>query len=402
MKRNLIAHHRDAVLTCVLTLFALSLYFDLHYIMLATVILLLTGAACIAYDMFVKKEKLQQPHPLVYGWLAVYLVRVAWLAASPDVHYGLKWLDVCLSMLLFPTLFQQLSLSERTVKNVLTLFVHGTLLFCAITLACVAYHSAARPVALTEWLHHPKEYYVLAYLWSDYDHPSFLCIIYLFALPAGLYVWRRYRAVPAAELLLLILLEAAMIAFTGTRIGLIAFPLMLLMMLIYAVPPRRRLITTAAAVVLAGLAITSLTLSGSLSGGRFNDPIRAKLWEAAVTAIKERPLLGTGTGGMRALISAPDVVAVTGEPFSYPHNQYLGEVMHFGLVGAIPLFATLLALLVLALRQRNFPLLALLALLLAFMLTEMPFDLYKSINFFLFFTSFLVHAKNFRRRHHLQ
>jgi hypothetical protein len=75
--------------------------------------------------------------------------------------------------------------------------------------------------------------------------------------------------------------------------------------------------------------------------------------------------------------------------------------MHFGLVGAIPLFATLLYLLVLALRQRNFPLLALMALLLVFMLTEMPFDLYKSINYFLFFTSLLVHAKNIRHCYYL-
>jgi hypothetical protein len=139
----------------------------------------------------------------VYGWLAVYLVRVVWLLVSNDVHYGLKWLDTCLPMLLFPILFQYLSLSERVIRTVLTFFVRFTLLFCLLVLFSVAYHSLSIPIDIKEWLLHPKNYYHLAFTWTNYDHPSFLCVIYLFALPAGLYLRRKHHAISTTEVIIL-------------------------------------------------------------------------------------------------------------------------------------------------------------------------------------------------------
>jgi hypothetical protein len=79
-----------------------------------------------------------------------------------------------------------------------------------------------------------------------------------------------------------------------------------------------------------------------------------------------------------------------GMALSYPHIQYLGEIMHFGFIGAAALFGTLIYLLILALRRKDFLLQSLLLILFVFMFTEMPFDLYKSINFFLFFISLFV------------
>lgn len=120
MKKNIILCNRDTILSFILSLFVISLYFDLHYIILSTALLLFACLGFILYDVFGEKKKLHKPHPVVYGWLAVYLVRVVWLLVSNDVHYGLKWLDTCLPMLLFPVIFQYLSLSERIIKTVLT------------------------------------------------------------------------------------------------------------------------------------------------------------------------------------------------------------------------------------------------------------------------------------------
>jgi O-antigen ligase len=215
-------------------------------------------------------------------------------------------------------------------------------------------------------------------------------------LPAGLYLRRKYHAVSTAEVVILIVLEAAVIAFTGARVGIAIFPLLLLMMLAYVVPLKRKIIIPGLMIAL--LSIAPITwLSENQFFDRLKDPIREQLWETAMTSIKEKPLLGVGTGGMRAVTYPLDI---TGQTFSYPHNQYLGEVMHFGLIGAIPLFATLLYLLITSLRHKNFLLLSLLLILFVFMVTEMPFDLYKSINYFIFFTS-LLYAKNFRYCHYV-
>jgi O-antigen ligase len=119
--------------------------------------------------------------------------------------------------------------------------------------------------------------------------------------------------------------------------------------------------------------------------------------ETAWISIKEKPLLGTGTGGMKEVLTSVELAQKLdysdAQPYSYPHNQYVGEVMSFGIVGAIPLFATLLYLLIIALRKKNFLLLSLLVILFVCMMTEMPFDIYKSINYFLFFISLLFTQK---------
>ncbi|MDR2448735.1 MAG: O-antigen ligase family protein [Prevotellaceae bacterium] len=390
MKKITILHHKDIILSVILSLFVVSLYFDLQYVILSTILFLAIGAGFILYSLLGKKEKLRKPHPVVYGWLAVYLVRVIWLLASNDVHYGLKWLDVCLPMLLFPIIFQHLSLSERVVKTVLTVFVHFTLLFCIITLVCAVYHSFTIPIDISEWLYHPKSHYPFAFKWTGYNHPSFLCIIYLFALPASLYLRRRYHTISIAEIIILIVIETAVIAFTGARIGMAIFLLLFLMMLAYAVPLKRRIITPGLISALLSVIVVILSLSGSQFIDRFKDPIREQLRKTAMASIKEEPLLGVGTGGMKAIIDTPEMTEITGMAHSYPHNQYLGEVMHFGITGAIPLFATLIYLLIMAIRHKNFLLLSLMIILFVFMITEMPFDLYRGIDYFLFFTSLLL------------
>ena len=393
MKKNIILYNRNIILSFMLSLFVISLYFALKYIMLSTALFLLTGSGFILYDLFGRKEKLHKPHPVVYCWWAVYLVRVVWLPVSNDAHYGLKWLDVCLPMLLIPITLQYLSLSERVIKKVLTVFVHFTLLFCLLTLLSIVYYSFTTPIDIKEWLLHPKHYYPFAFKWTNYGHPSLLSIIYLFALPIGLYLRRKYHAISAVEIAILAVVEAAVIAFTGARIGIIIFPLLLLTMAVYSVPAKRRIITAGLIVFLLSVIAITWSLSENQFFDRFKDPIREQLWETAMASIKEEPLLGVGTGGMKAVIDTPEIAEITGQSLRSPHNQYLGEVMHFGIIGAIPLFATLIYLLIVAIRRKNFLLLSLMLILFVFMITEMPFDWYKSINYFLLFTSLFLFQK---------
>jgi O-antigen ligase len=388
--KNIVLHNRDAIISFILSVFAISLFFENNFVIYGTVLFIAAAILIIVHSTVIEKKKLTKPHPVVYCWLAVYLVRVAWLLVSNDIHYGLKWLDVCLPMLLFPIVFQYLSLSERIIKTVLTFFVHFTLLFCTLSLLSVAYHSFTTPVDIKEWLLHPKGYHPFAFKWTNYDHPSFLCIIYLFALPAALYLKRKYHTVSTTKIIILIVVEAAVIAFTGARIGIIIFPLLLLLMLLYSVSWKRKIITAGLAIALISITAIILSLSENQFTDRFKDPIRTQLWETTMSSIKENPLLGVGTGGMRAIIYTPKMTEIAGQILSYPHNQYLGEVMHFGIIGAIPLFATLIYLLIIAIRHKNFLLLSLMTILFVFMITEMPFDLHKSINYFLFFSSLLL------------
>jgi O-antigen ligase len=353
------------------------------------------GAALVIYRTGCGKQKLSRPHPLVYGWLAVYVVRVVWLLFSNNPQNGLRWIDTGLPFILFPLLFQYLPWNERILKTVLVFFVRFTWLFCAVTLFTVAWHSIDVPVNMKEWLLHPKSY-PFAYTWTNYDQPSFLCVIYLMALPAGLYLKRKYGAVSTVEIITLIIVEAAMLAFTGARVGFIILPVLLLWMLFYRISFKRKMVAVGALGILAGAMVMALLGWQNQFTDRFKDPARIQLWETAMASIKEKPLLGTGTGGMDAVIGTPEMTEKIGQTLSYPHNQYLGEVMHFGIIGATALFGTLAYLLVWAFRKKDFLLQSLLFILFIFMFTEMPLDSHKGINFFLFFISIFTVSLRFK------
>ena len=156
--------------------------------------------------------------------------------------------------------------------------------------------------------------------------------------------------------------------------------------------------------IMIGFAVFSgFTLFSSTENFRdkFEDVYREQLFKTAIYSIKEKPLLGVGTGGMKAVIHSQEVAEKLAYPaalpFSHPHNQYLGEVMHFGFIGAAALFGTLLYLLFLAFRERNFLLQSILLTTAIFMFSEMPFDISKGINFILFFTSLFVAIQSRRR-----
>ncbi|MDR0581869.1 MAG: O-antigen ligase family protein [Prevotellaceae bacterium] len=385
----------DFLLSAILCLYAASLYFSNRTVVCATVLMVAAGAALVIYRTGCGKQKLSRPHPLVYGWLAVYVVRVVWLLFSNNPQNGLRWIDTGLPFILFPLLFQYLPWNERILKTVLVFFVRFTWLFCAVTLFTVAWHSIDVPVNMKEWLLHPKSY-PFAYTWTNYDQPSFLCVIYLMALPAGLYLKRKYGAVSTVEIITLIIVEAAMLAFTGARVGFIILPVLLLWMLFYRISFKRKMVAVGALGILAGAMVMALLGWQNQFTDRFKDPARIQLWETAMASIKEKPLLGTGTGGMDAVIGTPEMTEKIGQTLSYPHNQYLGEVMHFGIIGATALFGTLAYLLVWAFRKKDFLLQSLLFILFIFMFTEMPLDSHKGINFFLFFISIFTVSLRFK------
>ncbi|MDR0693948.1 MAG: hypothetical protein LBF81_01430, partial [Prevotellaceae bacterium] len=247
----------DFLLPAILCLYSASLYFSNRTVVCATFLLVASGAAWIIYRTSRGKQKLSRPHPLVYCWLAVYVVRVVWLLFSDNPQNGLRWVDTGLPFILFPLLFQYLPWNERVLKTVLLFFVRFTGLFCIITLFSVAWHSFHLPVSIKEWLLYPKSY-PFAYTWTNYDQPSFLCVIYLLALPVGLYLKRKYDAISTAEIITLIVVETATLAFTGARVGFIILPVLLLWMLLYRISFKRKIMTIGLPVALAGVMVVGL------------------------------------------------------------------------------------------------------------------------------------------------
>jgi O-antigen ligase len=312
---------------------------------------------------------------------------------SPDVPNGLKWLDTCLPVLLLPIAIQYYPLTERMIKLILTFFVRFSFIFCLITLISIIYHIFIGHIAITDWIRNSKQYFPFAFIWTNYIHPSFLGMVYLLALPIGLYLRKKYHNIYIIELLSLFLVETTIVCFTGSRIGIIIIPLLLFLMMFHYINIKQRrqryIVVTMAIIGITGVIVWLFLHKSALH--LFHDPIRMRLWEIAIGSIQNNPLLGVGTGGMKELIVP--VNAEFGLPewyITYPHNQYLGEVMHFGFIGSIPLFATLIYLLILAIQRKDILLQSFLIVLSIAMCTDMPFDICKTIHFSLFFSSLFL------------
>jgi O-antigen ligase len=228
-------------------------------------------------------------------------------------------------------------------------------------------------------------------MWTNCTHPSFLGMIYLLALPVGLYLRKKYHNIFVTELLLLFLVEASLIYFTGSRIGLIIIPLLLFLITLHCIRQKRQRYIVAVTAIIGVISIIVWLFFHKSALHLFHDPIRMRLWEIAVASIQDNPLLGVGTGGMKELIIPVNIEFGAPEGYiTYPHNQFLGEVMHFGFIGAIPLFATLIYILLLAIRRKDILLQSFLIVLGIAMCSDMPFDMCKTIHFSMFFSSLFL------------
>ncbi|MDR2835148.1 MAG: O-antigen ligase family protein [Bacteroidales bacterium] len=393
MKKIQTLIENDFFLATILSAFIVSQFFALKITAIGISLLGIIGITLLLYNKFYKKTKLQKLQPIVYCWLVVYLVRVVWLFFSNSRSDGFLWLDRCLPMLLFPLILQYYPLNEKIIKFVLTFFVRFCLAFCLITIGIIIYNIITFPVSVSAWLNTPKSFYPLAFSWSNYDHPSYLCIIYLLSLPVGLYLNRHYRNITFIELAILFIAETIVIIFTGARIGFIIIPTLLFIMIIYIMPQRKlKIISFITMITIALIGTVVLFTFKNSFLDTFKDSERSCLREIAISSIKENPLIGVGTGGMKSIF---DKANVAGDLIINPHNQYLGEIMQFGIIGAIPLFVTLIYLFIIALQRKDFLLLSFLLVLMIIMLTEMPFDTGKGLPFALFFSSlFLVISQN--------
>lgn len=124
--------------------------------------------------------------------------------------------------------------------------------------------------------------------------------------------------------------------------------------------------------------------------------MRLEFWEAALLAIKEKPLFGWGTGDIR--VAARYGLERSGSALEFerwmkPHNQYLSFAVLFGVPAALWI---LFAMIWPAVRMRGFgflPFLAFFVILTVSMINEDTIDTQAGLSFFVFFYTMLLFGR---------
>jgi O-antigen ligase len=281
------------------------------------------------------------------GGLPVLLVALAAL--------GMAWADVAwssrvegfvsyLKLAVIPLFFVQFGRSERA-----SWAIYALLAACTVLLAA-SYAAAAFPEALQP-LHKDSGVVVKSYI----SQSGFFTIA-VFVLADMAYMrWRDgQRALASAAVVLAALFLANMVLVVTGRTALLVLPVLVLL---YGL--RRAGWKGVLAASLAGLVMATIAWSVSpylrlrvqstwfkeIKVGDHLEPsptaLRLAFWRASFAIVRQAPLVGHGTGSIRAQFERYAATHVNSyvDEATNPHNQTFAVAIQLGLLGALVLYA---------------------------------------------------------------
>lgn len=341
---------------------------------------------------------------LVYGKLnlkAIYLFPVVFFTfrmlslafSPPDVTF--KHIEYCLSLLVMPALFSLIRLPQAQVQWFLRGAFYALLIAVAVGWLVFLRYIASSEQVFFEVLKNPKPYVAFFLGPLLFWHPSFIAVSISFIIPISFYL-RSRGCIKPLLMWVAVILSVALILLTGARIGIVISGLMLVLGLICY----HRCIPWISKIGVL-LAIFAVAFCAYLSPYSLtSDPVRTNLRSLGMSVIAEKPVGGSGVYSMYRYITSEETAqkynANYGYTFNHFHNTFIDETVQFGLVGGLLLVAFFVWLAVLAVRKKDFLLMAFLAIYLPFACVESIFMSVKGIMPFMFWLCFLVSTQKER------
>jgi hypothetical protein len=358
----------------------------------ASIIITVLFIICIIIYAIVHK-KIQKPHPLFYFIAGYYIFQLIGLSWSIDFHNGLHTIDKGISFVIIPIAFCVYQISDLTRKSLLKLYFRAMLVFIITSIIGYIYQVYFNKVGLFAGFGFNKLYmnskledigsYYAVMRWSRYGHPTFVTFVLTLCFGIGVYFHDKEKEsetrISVFELSIFAGLSMLLTVLLQSRLGMALFPIGAFIAVLWAFRKNKKSIFA-----IFGFA-TIMGLFGAMYIYKFHknfffDAPRSRMYELTQKFIHEHLWFGTGTGGMRKIVIE----------YANPHNQYYGEILHLGIVGALVMILLLGATLYFGIKNRNVLLLYFMILFLLLMLTEMPLTIQKGVTFFSLFVSLFI------------
>jgi O-antigen ligase len=269
------------------------------------------------------------------------------------------------------------------------------MLFVFLSLLCWVYESSRLDIPLSDWfiLHkHPFAFqmsFSIVYSWFGYNHPTYHSIEYLIAIASGFYLFNRKKnesIINAFELVSLVISSFVLNTIVQSRICLIGLILITGIGIASLIYQKRKLFIGYVSCCII-VAFISVQFFSSRFSSFVTDPAREQLYTTAFNHIKSNVILGTGIGGLPAIMESNEIAKSLGYPSALdgvanPHNQFVGDLMQVGVFGLLVIVFMLASLFYTSLRKRNWMLFTFLLIFTLIMSIEMPLYLLKGTTFF--------------------
>jgi O-antigen ligase len=394
----------------------LAFSIPLHKTFSSLVIMLMVIFWLIESSPKTKFRKLIQPARSGYiiGFSAIYLfyvIGIFYSDAGFEIPQSRFILQVKASLLIFPLIFATVELErfdQRHLNRILIFFIAGCLASTLIILGNATYTFYSTD--------HTVDVFFYARL-AKYHHPSYLSLIYAFAVAFLLTRFLRDQNITRSKTILnitLIIYFQVFISLLSSKAGIIGLFFLwggvVIFILLKLKNRRWRAVYFSAAMALifillllmnptvivrfkaAEKAMTedyksdSETLDGSVA--------RILIWRSALEIISEKPVFGVGTGDVRDELVRKyreNNITPAIENEYNAHNQYLQTYLATGIAGLLSLMGSLALAFVVAFRSGNL-LYFLFAVLFSFhIMVESMLDRQAGVVFYAFFNALLFY-----------
>jgi hypothetical protein len=339
-------------------------------------------------------------------YLLIFAYAILELFGTIGTPKGFRFPEMTYSFYILPLAFCCFHLEKETLLHILRFVFRIMLVFMTLSIINWYYNILHTDIKIIEWL--TKKVFVnitpaydLVCSWSHYKHPSYINLVLLPILISGFYI--RYKKFDRSfisnfELALYTILCVFFQLIMESRFGLVGVTLLLIISGLYYLHLKIFFFKVTLFLILT-LGGVGLIIFENSSIGYFSDPVRKTDSALALNYIKKNIWWGAGYQQEASVLRQQEKelegkLLIISQPKTYTHNQLLGTMVQFGVIGAIVLLLMMIGLLWYSFRSRNYLLQMYIFLYIIFMLIEEPLYVQEGITRFMVFLTFFIHLNN--------
>lgn len=330
----------------------------------------------------------------------IFLYAIFFMLGTIYTPKGFYFPEMTYTFYVLPLAFSFFRLKKQSLLLIIKIVFRIMAVYMAVSIVYWWFNLLILNMSALEWIttKFPPAYFYVG-KWGHYSHPSYISLVLFSTLISGFYLnYKKDNAVTLSkfELITYIGLCLGFVLVMESRIGLVELIIIVLISLLYYIRLKTPYLKqTLLVAVLVGVVIL---MAGENKFSRLiHDDVRKADFTLAINYIKEHPVVGAGYHQQRAALEYQDkkMADVTrpadAPPITYTHNQFLGDMVQFGIPGLLPLLIMLGGLVWYAFKSRSYLLQLYMLIYLLFMLIEEPLYAQEGITRFMAFLCLFVH-----------
>lgn len=352
----------------------------------------------------------------VYYFLFGYVLLL--FSGTISTQKGFHFPELTYTFLALPIAFCFFNLSHDTLIRIARIFFRIMIIYliiCGIywwynflhlegNLMCWITQKQNFVVWMTDWkqqirlsngINFPAYFFVNS--WAYYSHPSYISLVLFSGLITGFYLYYKkdkHSFVSKFELILYVVLCLFIEALMESRIGLVGCIFILAATGLYYAKLRLKMFKIAIVIYIVVGSIAIIFMQDKVQGF-IGDKARTTYSTLAINYIENHFWWGAGTQEQHIALEyqeeqMKDTMPPVQERMVYTHNQFLGNMVQFGVWGLIVLVLLLYSIIHYSIKERSYLLQIHMAVYILFMMIEEPLYTQEGITRFTVFLVFFV------------